>query len=159
MLWTFFCIYRRPTTACLAWKVRNIAVDVLLGMSFIDRSIYSIFQTERKFFPWHLRPVTIIKTKPAKNSVYANSNSLDCNNNSQDFIICASMQQTIFLPHCTSNYDYSSYANDCIDPASRHCDTVLMTNETHHNIVEYSHSMTARLLSKFHLESHFSLHI
>lgn len=40
--------------------VKNLAVDILLGTSFIDRYIQGIFLSERKILPWHSQPVPIL---------------------------------------------------------------------------------------------------
>lgn len=40
--------------------VDSLAVDLLLGASFIDKYVRGFFSTERKLLPWQLQPVDII---------------------------------------------------------------------------------------------------
>lgn len=41
----------------------NLAVDVLFGMSFVDRCIWGIYPSEQKIVPWHFRPEAIISMR------------------------------------------------------------------------------------------------
>lgn len=46
----------------------NLAVDLLLGTSFVDRFIRGIFPGERKVEPWHSQPVAIRASHHKENS-------------------------------------------------------------------------------------------
>lgn len=45
------------------------AVDTLLGMFFIDRSIQNIFALEQEIVPWNFRPMAIIKRQERVNVI------------------------------------------------------------------------------------------
>lgn len=64
--------------------VQNHAVDLLIGVSFIDQVIRRIFFTDQKILPWRSRPVAIISTKRAINSINTYNTVFNGNPDSQD---------------------------------------------------------------------------
>lgn len=62
----------------------NFVVHVLLGTSFIDRSIHRIFPTEHKSVLWHSKSMPIISTKMAINSINEDNTVFLVNNYSQN---------------------------------------------------------------------------
>lgn len=69
-----------------AWfgTVEDLAVDVLLGMSFIERCVRGILPTERKIVSWHSSPVAIILTKTAIDYLHSEYAVFNVNTNSLD---------------------------------------------------------------------------
>lgn len=57
--------------------VDNLAVNLLLGTSFIDPCIGEIFPTERKVVPRHSRPVAITSTQKKVNKITADTEEVD----------------------------------------------------------------------------------
>lgn len=49
--------------------VENIAVDVLLGASFIDHCIHRTLLTEHRNLPWHSNPVVNFLTETVTDSI------------------------------------------------------------------------------------------
>lgn len=65
-----------------AWSgvVENLAVDILLGTSFIDRFIISILAGERKVVPYHSCSVSIILSLPTVTFLFADVSFVDHEN-------------------------------------------------------------------------------
>lgn len=57
--------------------VESLAVNVLLGMSFIDRCIRGIFPSVPKIVRWHSRPVAIISSKISVIAIAAETEEFD----------------------------------------------------------------------------------
>lgn len=57
--------------------VENLAVDMILGTSFIDCSVRGLFSSERKIVLSNSRPVAIILTEKKVNEIADNTKEVD----------------------------------------------------------------------------------
>lgn len=57
--------------------VENLAVELLLGTTFIDRWIRGIFPLDLKIVPWQSHPVDILSTQPRKASIFSDITFID----------------------------------------------------------------------------------
>lgn len=99
-----------------AWfaTVKNIAIDVLLGASFIERCLRWIFSRQQRVDRWHSQPVVKIRTKKWINSIHAEISVLHVRSNS---IIDTVSNDTISWP--ASNHITGVWANDSSASLSR----------------------------------------
>lgn len=95
--------------------VENVAVDVLLGTSFIDLWIRGVFSTKRKVNSWHSTSVGIISTKSEEILNFADINP---SNSSTSSPSDAGQDYNHFL-RLASNFKTVSYARDSAGLSSR----------------------------------------
>lgn len=122
--------------------VENLAVDDMLGASFIDRVIRGTFLTERKIISCHSRPVTNMITKAAINLIKSDDKILNVNNSTHndawkdEYDLRWNARQKIITRHTPTTVLVSCQ------------NSRLMKIKTHVNVVELLCSMSARDLKK-----------
>lgn len=97
-----------------AWfgVIRNLAVDVVLGTSFIDSCIRGIFPSERKVVPRHSQPLEIMLAPKKIIAIAADTEGVDvhtkANRNSP-------AEEHYFVWHCVSSHDACPFPDSCAD--------------------------------------------
>lgn len=116
----------------------NLAIDLLLRISFIDRNIPGTFLSEREIVQWHWRSVVIISAQMKPNVITANMKEVDMHMIADSgtpigkhCLCCVGHKVTI------PTYSPAAVLVIC-------CGTGLLTVETHQNFVERRCSVTMR---------------
>lgn len=126
-----------------AWfgVVENLAVDILVGTSFIDRCIRGIFPTERKIVPWHSRPVSILTSSSNISSKFPRVEFLD-HDGTQSEVKEDDEEEEFFLCRVSRPITIPADTQAAVSVSSQGAGLMLV--ETHMHLAKRRCSMAAR---------------
>lgn len=92
--------------------VENLAVELLLGTSFIDCCILGLFSSVLRIVPSHFQPVATVSTQKKANPKTADTKEFDVYVKA---IKSHSNRGELILSHSPSSHDMHQFAGPCTD--------------------------------------------